>query len=271
MKDKTIAILENRTGEQFADLVRKYGGTPFRSPALAEIPDIDPVLIAELIKAWQVDLPDIFIFQTGVGVKALFAATDALGITEPLLQVLASTMIVVRGPKPTAVLRSRSVRIDLTAQDPYTTAEVLVELDAATSIAGKRIVVQRYGDTNLELQAALEARGAQVSEITTYRWSLPENTQPMIDLMDALDAGKIDVVCFTSASQVYNLFALAQQSGREQALQQGLNRSLIASIGPVCTVALGKYGIKIDIEPQPPKLGPFITAINSKLASLEAS
>ncbi|MGZ8258391.1 MAG: uroporphyrinogen-III synthase [Methylotenera sp.] len=265
MKDKTIAILENRAGEQLADLVRKHGGTPFSAPALAEVPDIDPVLIAQLVKDWQTNLPDIFIFQTGVGVKALFATTDTLGITDQLLQALASSVVVVRGTKPTAALRSRNVRIDLTASEPYTTAEVLAELDA-NSIAGKYVVVQRYGDTNWELQSALEARGAQVTEIATYRWSLPENTKPMVDLMDALDADAIDVVCFTSASQVHNLFTVAQQLGRAETLQAGMNRSLVASIGPVCTVALKKYGIRVDIEPHPPKLGPFINAINSKLA-----
>ena len=45
MKDKTIAILENRVGEQMANLIRKYGGTPFSASALAEIPDIDPAHI----------------------------------------------------------------------------------------------------------------------------------------------------------------------------------------------------------------------------------
>ncbi len=265
MKNKTIAILENRAGEQLADLVRKYGGTPFSAPALAEIPDIDHVLIAQLIKDWQADLPDIFIFQTGVGVKALFAITDSLGITEQFLQILASAVIAVRGTKPTAALRSRNVRIDLTAKEPYTTAEVLAELDA-NPIAGKRVVVQRYGDTNWELQGALEARGAQVTEIATYRWSLPENTKPMVDLMDALDADAVDVVCFTSASQVHNLFTVAQQLDRKEMLQAGLNRSMVASIGPVCTMALGKFGIRVDIEPHPPKLGPFISAINSKFA-----
>lgn len=265
MKDKTIAILENRAGEQLADLVRKHGGTPFSAPALAEVPDIDPALIARLVKGWQADLPDIFIFQTGVGVKALFATTDSLGITDQLLQALASSVVVVRGTKPTAVLRSRNVRIDLSASEPYTTAEVLAKLDVAP-IAGKHVVVQRYGDTNWELQSALEARGAQVTEIATYRWSLPENTKPMVDLMDALDADAIDVVCFTSASQVHNLFTVAQQLGRKEALQASLNRSMVASIGPVCTMALGKFGIRVDIEPHPPKLGPFINAINSKLA-----
>lgn len=265
MKNKTIAILENRAGEQLADLVRKYGGTPFSAPALAEIPDIDPQLITELVMNWESHLPDIFIFQTGVGVKALFATTDSLDMTDKLLKILASVVIVVRGPKPTAVLRSRKVRIHFTAVEPYTTAEVLAELDK-TSIANKRIVVQRYGDTNVELQLALQQRGAQVTEVATYRWSLPENTQPMVDMMDALDANTIDVVCFTSASQVYNLFAVAEQNNRQEKLLAGLNRSLIASIGPVCTVALNKFGIRVDIEPNPPKLGPFITAINEKLA-----
>lgn len=266
MQNKTIAILENRTGEQLADLVRKYGGTPFRAPALAEIPDIDPVLISQMVVDWEAALPDVFIFQTGVGVKALFATTDTLGISERLLQVLSAAKIVVRGTKPTAALRARGVRIDLTASDPYTTAQVLTELDTL-SIAGQQVVVQRYGDTNWDLQHALEARGAKVSEITTYRWSLPENTQPMVDLMDALDAGNIDLACFTSASQVHNLFGLAQQLGREAALQAGLNRTLIASIGPVCTVALHKFGVQVQVEPTPPKLGPFIDAINQKLAA----
>ena len=69
MKDKTIAILENRVGEQMADLIRKYGGTPFSASALAEIPDIDPAHIIELFNDWDSNPPDTFIFQTGVGVK----------------------------------------------------------------------------------------------------------------------------------------------------------------------------------------------------------
>lgn len=264
MKDKTIAILENRAGEQMADLVRKYGGIPFSAPALAEIPDIDPAHIAELLEEWDSKPPDIFIFQTGVGVKALFAATDALQLTEPLLDRLNAAQVVVRGPKPSAALRSRQVRIDFSASEPYTTAEILLELDAVM-LHGKRVVVQRYGETNLELQQALETRGAQVIEIATYRWSLPADTAPLVELMDALERNEIDAVAFTSASQANNLFGIAQRLGRQEALKNSLNRSLIASIGPVCTGALHKLGIRVDIEPHPPKLGPFITALNEAL------
>lgn len=265
MKNKTVAILESRAADQMADLVRKYGGTPFSAPALAELPDVEPEHIRQLIGEWTTDPPDIFIFQTGVGTKALFATTDALGLTDMLLPLLASKSVVVRGPKPTAVLRSRSVRIDRSASDPFTTHEVLAELEA--SLAGKRVVVQRYGATNRDLQQALEARGARVIEIKTYRWGLPADTTPLVKLIDALAQNQVDMVAFTSASQVQNLFAVARQAGREEALKSGLGRTLIASIGPVCSVALGKFGIKVDVEPQPPKLGPFITAINEKLST----
>ena len=72
MKDKTVAILESRMRDHIASLVRKYGGTPFSAPALAEIPDVDPSHIDELISDWNSAPPDIFIFQTGVGTRALF-------------------------------------------------------------------------------------------------------------------------------------------------------------------------------------------------------
>ena len=265
MKNKTIAILENRAGEQLADLVRKYGGTPFSAPALAEVPDIDPILIADLIASWQVTSPDVFIFQTGVGVKALFATTEQLGITEQFLKILTSSLVVVRGVKPSSALRAHHVRIDIAAGDPFTTTEVLSGL-AAIPLAGKHVVVQRYGDTNVELNDALLARGALLTEISTYRWRLPLDTQPLFSLMDKLDQGEIDVVCFTSASQVHNLLAVAVDQQREGALLTSLNKALVASIGPVCSAALRQFSIRVDIEPQPPKLGPFIQAINARLA-----
>jgi uroporphyrinogen-III synthase len=128
MKDKTVAILESRMGDHIASLVRKYGGMPFSAPALAEIPDVDPAHIDELIRDWNSAPPDVFIFQTGVGTRALFAATDLLGQTDILLRLLDSAQVVVRGPKPATVLHSRKVRIDGAASDPFTTREVLAEM-----------------------------------------------------------------------------------------------------------------------------------------------
>jgi uroporphyrinogen-III synthase len=46
----------------------------------------------------------------------------------------------------------------------FTTHEVLAEL-RNTPLRGKKVVVQRYGETNRELKCALEREGAQVTEI----------------------------------------------------------------------------------------------------------
>ena len=268
MKGKTVAILESRMRDQVADLVRKLGGTPFVAPALAEIPEVDAAHIEKLIDSWNTAPPDIFIFQTGVGTRALFAATDRLGLTATLLRFLEAAQVVVRGPKPTAALRSRKVRIDVAADDPFTTHEVLAKLADDLS-PGKRVAVQRYGETNRELQEALAAKGTEIIEITTYRWGLPDDTTPLQRLIDALDRNEINLVAFTSASQVAHLFVVAQQVGKEATLRQGLGRTLVASIGPVCSSALRKQAVRIDIEARPPKLGPFIDAINGALNAPE--
>jgi uroporphyrinogen-III synthase len=95
---------------------------------------------------------------------------------------------------------------------------------------------------------------------------LPEDTAPLLRLIDALGRDVIDLVAFTSASQANNLFAVAQYDGKEESLKQSLGRTLVASIGPVCSAALRNFTVRVDIEAKPPKLGPFIEAINTALS-----
>ena len=236
------------------------------APALAEVPDVDDATIARLVGGLESRPPKAMIFQTGVGTQALFAATDSLGMTPKLLRSLASCVVVARGPKPTAALRSREVRIDRSAKDPYTTVEVLESLEGL-SLRGECVVVQRYGETNAELEKALRSKGAEVVEIPTYRWALPEDTGPLEALIDSLERAQVDATVFTSASQAHNLFAIAQRLGKQGPLAANLSRTLVASIGPVCSAALRQHGVKIALEAKPPKLGPLVTALDRALSS----
>lgn len=266
MQAKTVAILESRGRDQIANLIASRGGKPLLAPALAEVPDADPAQIRALIDQWTAEPPDVFIFQTGVGTRALFDAALSLGLLEKLLQALEKPRIIARGPKPSAVLRARSVRIDYVAPEPFTTQEVLAGLQDI-ALAGKEIVVQRYGETNWELMEALPKRGAHVTEVATYRWAVPEDRRPLLTLIDALGRNEIDLVAFTSAVQSANLFCVAREAGKEAMLHQSLGRTLVASIGPVCSAALRKLGVQIDIEASPPKLGAFIDAIDKALSA----
>jgi len=265
MRDKTVAILESRFGAQLAELVSKHGGRPFRAPALAEVPEVDTAALAALVGDLETRPARLAVFQTGVGTQALFKATDALGLTARLLALLERMTVAVRGPKPTGALRSRGVRIDISARDPFRTAEVLDALKPLR-LSGTRAIVQRYGVSNVELEEALTARGAQVIEIATYRWSLPEDTRPLVELLDKLERREIDAVTVTNAAQVYNLFAVAEKLGRTDALRAGLNRTLVASVGPVSTDALKKFGVAVGLEARPPKLGPLVAALDAALS-----
>jgi uroporphyrinogen-III synthase len=266
MKSKVVAILETRTGAHLAELVVRRGGVPMLAPALEEVPDTDPQAVLAMLERWRIDPFKICIFQTGVGTRALFSATDAANLTLELKELLAASVVVVRGPKPVGELNARDIRIDIRAASPFTTDTVLTAL-AGIAVRDCSILVQRYGVTNQALAAALEARGATVHEIATYRWALPANTQPLAELIDALRQGRVDAVVFTSAVQMHNLYAVAQRAGNAARLAGDLNRSVIASIGPVCSRTLRDYGVTPTLEANPPKLGPLLSALDEALSA----
>lgn len=266
MNGRTIAFLESRLADHVGELIVRRGGIPVSAPALREEPVADSDAIAKLIRDCTQRPPRLAIFQTGVGTRALFAATDALQLTDTLTELLAATLVAARGPKPTGVLRQRGVHIDFSAADPFTTAEVL-DAVANVDIANETVVVQRYGDANEPLNDALRSRGATVVEVPTYRWALPDDLRPLTSLMDRLDRAEIDAVVFTSASQVHNLMSVAERGNRASALRKALNATRVVSIGPVCSAALTAAGIDVKLEASPPKLGPMLEALDGLFPS----
>jgi uroporphyrinogen-III synthase len=266
MKSKVVAILETRTGAHLAELIARRGAIPLLAPALEEVPDVEPQALRRLLLEWRTTPFKMAIFQTGVGTRALFQATDSLGATAELLQLLAPATVVVRGPKPVGELNARGVRVDIRAALPFTTEKVL-EAVSGIALEGARVLVQRYGEANRALCEGLAARGATVQELATYRWALPADTRPLEELLDALASSRVDAVVFTSAVQVHNLEVVAAKSGRAAKLADLLNGLVVASIGPVCSRALMQRGIKPSLEANPPKLGPLVAALEQALGA----
>lgn len=264
MKDKRIAILEARLGQKMVELVRQKGAVPFHAPALAELPDLDEAAIGALVGALEARPPRLAVFQTGVGTRALFETTDRLGLTAQFLRLLEGATVAVRGPKPAGALRTRGVRIDRSAAEPFTTREVLESIEDL-GLRGERVIVQRHGAANRELDEALAARGAEVAEIPVYRWTVPADTAPLAGLIGALERREMDATVFTNAEQVRNLFAVARRLGKDDALRSGLNATLVASIGPVASAALREAQVRVGIEASPPKLGALLSSLEHAL------
>jgi uroporphyrinogen-III synthase len=128
------------------------------------------------------------------------------------------------------------------------------------------VIVQRHGESNVELERALGAQGAGVEEIPTYRWSLPADTAPLESLVARLERGEMHAIVLTNAAQVRNLFAVAERLGRTATLRAALNRTLVASIGPVASAALRQAGVEVGLEARPPKMGALLSSLEEALS-----
>jgi uroporphyrinogen-III synthase len=250
-----VISFESRRAKEMAELIRRHGGEPLVAPSMREVPISEnsaPLGLFQEIEASQIDL---VILLTGVGTRTM---VDALAIhysRERIVALLGSVPILARGPKPVAALKELGLQPAFTAPEPNTWKEVLAVLDSNVQLKGKHIAVQEYGVTNQELLSGLEGRGAKILRVPVYRWALPEDIVPLQAAIHEIVTAKADIVVFTSAIQVENVFQVAQQDGLDSKLPESLARTLLVSIGPVCSEALARFGLEPDFEPEHPKMG----------------
>ena len=110
------------------------------------------------------------------------------------------------------------------------------------------------------------AAGAIVLEIPVYQWIVPDDAQPAIRLAEAVAAGAVDAVTFTSAPAVHNFLALAGEVGLAGAVLDRLNNGVLtACVGPVCAGAAIEEGIAAPIVPDRARLGPMIRELADRL------
>jgi len=238
-----------------AELIRRHGGEPTVAPSMREVPLSENGAPRELFQEIEAGQIDLVILLTGVGTRTMVEAAAIHYSRERIVALLGSVTVLARGPKPVAALKELGLQPALTAPEPNTWKEVLAVLDSNLELKGKRVAVQEYGITNQELVSSLEARGAKIARVPVYRWALPNDIAPLKAAIREIKSGKADIVIFTSATQVENVFQVAQQDGSVADLPQALARTLLVSIGPVCSEALARVGLKPDFEPEHPKMG----------------
>jgi uroporphyrinogen-III synthase len=190
-----------------------------------------------------------------VGTTTVFEAARRMGREADLRDRLSHARVVVRGPKPTAVLRKLEVRIDITAPPPNTTAEVLQALELV-DVCDQTVVVQLYGEPNPTLSLALRARGADVLELAPYVWDRPVDPAPILRLLDACANDAVDALLITSQAQVDNLFGVAADHGRAL----NLDKVAIGAQGPVAAAALERHGLHVAFRPAHGHMGALVLA-----------
>jgi uroporphyrinogen-III synthase len=252
---RVVAYLEGRRTAELADLIERHNGIPFPAPCLREVHTPDsPELQASIAHVLAADL-SIAIFFTGVGTTTIFQSAGHMQRELDLRQRLDTATVVVRGPKPAAVLRKLGVRIDLTAPPPHTTSEVLAVLDPI-DLRGKTVAVQLYGEPNPKLSQWLADRDARVLELEPYVWQRPVDPRPILRLLDALEQRQVDALLITSQAQVDNLYAVAAEAHRLPAL----DGVALGAQGPVAQAALERRGLRVAFTPTHGHMGALVLA-----------
>jgi uroporphyrinogen-III synthase len=254
-----VLSLESRRSKEMASLIATYGGHAIEAPSMREVPlesNAEALTFADALMRGEFD---IVVLLTGVGTRALLRVVEqGRGSTTAFVDALRRTRIAARGPKPVAVLRELDITPWLVAPEPNTWRELLGAFDARRDelpLAGRRVAVQEYGVSNPSLVAGLSERGATVSTVTVYQWALPDDLGPLRAAIEALGRSDIDVVLFTTATQVTHLLQVAAQMGVAEATREALARVMVASIGPTTSEELREQGIRIELEPSHPKMG----------------
>jgi len=266
-----VLSFESRRAKEIGQLITNNGGVPIVAPSTREVPAGANDDELKFIRGVLEQRFDAVIFMTGVGSRALVEAAESIVPRQEFLSALGRTRVVVRGPKPAAAMREFGVPVALTVPEPNTWREIVQALDAnqqAVSVKGKMVAVQEHGEPSPQLYDALRERGAEVVPVRVYRWELPEDTGPLKDAIRALANNEIDVVMFTSSVQFVHAARVAAEIGSGVQFTKGLNRSLIASIGPIASETLRKNGIEVDFEPSHPKMGFLVKEVAENSAAL---
>ena len=262
---RRIALLENRESERLAGMLEQLGAETVGCPlvAIADAPDPAPV------EAWlrrAIDLPfDDLVLFTGEGLRRLRGFADRAGIEATFVDALRRMRTITRGPKPAQALRELGLAPTLRAAEP--TTDGLIATLAALDLRGRTVGVQRYPENaNPRLIAFLEAAGARPDPILPYVYTTRIDGERIAALIDAMAAGRIDAIAFTSAAQIPRLFEAAQAAGRATLLPAALAATPIAAIGPIVAAELARHGLRAAIVPRDTYfMKPLVSAIADAL------
>ncbi len=252
-----VGALESRMAPEMERLITRHGGIPVVAPSMQEIPlseHPEALAFGETLLSGKID---VVVFLTGAGCRTLLEILEIKFSPEAIKETLKKTILVVRGPKPAGVVKSLGLHPKIQVPEPNTWRDILHSLDVSypEGLTGKRVAVQEYGVSNPELLDGLKQRGAQVTPVPVYRWTMPDDLHPLQQLVDQILKGEIPVLLITNAVQVDHMMKVLEDRLKIRELQTVLTHMMVASIGQLASERLRHHGFPVDLEPSHPKMG----------------
>ncbi|MGH1440480.1 MAG: uroporphyrinogen-III synthase [Cellvibrionaceae bacterium] len=260
-----IALPESRQLDVLANLFEKRGASLMRCPLVSihDSPKVDE--INTWINQFIQNTPDYLLILTGEGIKRLSGFAERAACYDDWVRALSKAYKLARGPKPNRILKDLGLQANELALQP-TTEGMILSLDKI-DLQGKTIAVQLYGeDPNERLQSYLHSRSANFTTVAPYIYASDVETNRVLELINALAANDLDLICFTSKAQYQRLEKVAKQQDCHSILEKGLKQTKIAAVGPVVADQLRLAGFEVAAMPEEKYfMKPMVTAVESLL------
>jgi uroporphyrinogen-III synthase len=244
---KTIAVPETRELDTLAQLFEQRGAKVIRCPLVAIFDAPDPKPIAGWLRRVVAGACDDLVLFTGEGLRRLLRFAERIELQDAFRQALGRVRKVTRGPKPVRVLREIGLAPDMQAPEPST--EGIIAALSAFDLTGRTVGVQLYGDEpNVPLMNFLARAGAEADPVSPYVYASNVDDERVADLIGRIAAGAVDIIAFTSASQVRRLWDVARKRELE-IFRTGLAQTVVAAVGPVTASEATRFGMNPTIVP----------------------
>lgn len=257
----TVAVTAERRRDEQTVLLERRGARVVRVPAITNVPLLDD----EALRAATLDcvetVPDLVVVTTGIGFRGWLEAAEGWGLGDALRAALAPAGLIARGAKPCGAIRAAGLS-ELWSAGSESCEEIQERL-LAEGVAGRRIAVQLHGGVQQDFVDALRAAGADVVEVSVYRYRLPDDPGPVRRLVEHVVAGRYDAVTFTSAPAVNALLEVADDLAPDL-LRAFDGRVLAACVGPVTAAPLVKEGVPA-LVPARSRLGALVRSVTDEL------
>jgi uroporphyrinogen-III synthase len=187
---------------------------------------------------------DVVVLTTGIGFRGWLETAEAAGLGTKLVDALASTRLIARGPKASGALQAAGLTPDWVAESE-TSAEI-AELLLAEGVVGQTIAVQHHGAGDDHLEERLTAAGATTQGLVVYRWGAPPDPDALTASVVDVAAGAYDAVAFTSAPGAAAWLTAARRHGVEDDIARATKDGtlVLAAVGPVTAEPLVAAGFE---------------------------
>ncbi len=265
LSGRRIALPETREAARLALMLQQHGAQTLSCPMVAIVDLADPAPALAWLRRFIERPFDDLVLLTGEGLRRLGGIARRAGIEAAWRGALRQPRRITRGPKPAQALRALGLAPDLRAEEPTTAG--IIALLSQQDLRDHRVGVQLYPGAAPLLVDYLRGAGASPDPVVPYAYASQAEDEQVAALIDEMAAGRIDVIAFTSASQIRRLYDVARSSARDANLQEALRRTRVAAIGPVVSAELARHGVMPAITPSGSYfMKPMVSAIVAALS-----